>query len=114
MAFVDVFAVAVKTAKRADYEALCARVGGLMQELGGEMVVCWGKEVPVGELTSFPRAVQCAGDETVVVGWTRWESKAARDAAMPRMMADPRMQDPVARECFDGRRLIFGGFETLA
>ncbi|GMG84073.1 DUF1428 family protein [Paralimibaculum aggregatum] len=114
MAFVDVFVVAVKTARRADYAALCARVGALMRELGGEMEVCWGTEVPVGELTSFPRAVQCSEDETVVVGWTRWPDRAARDAALPKMMADPRMQDPVARECFEGRRLIFGGFETLA
>jgi uncharacterized protein YbaA (DUF1428 family) len=50
-------------------------------------------------------------DETVVFGWITWPSRAARDAGMAKAMADPRLQS-VAMP-FDGKRMIFGGFETL-
>jgi len=45
-----------------------------------------------------------------------WPDKATRDAAMKKMMEDPRM-DPSAPGNppmpFDGKRMIFGGFEQV-
>jgi uncharacterized protein YbaA (DUF1428 family) len=46
----------------------------------------------------------------VVFSWIEWPSKAARDAGMKKVMADPGMQGEMP---FDGKRLIFGGFETI-
>jgi len=60
-------------------------------------------------------AVKCAADETVVFSWFIWPSRAARDAGNQgnqKVMADPRMQ-PGQDMPFDGKRLIFGGFETM-
>ena len=34
-----------------------------------KLVECWGDDVPAGELTSFPMAVNCLPDETVVFSW---------------------------------------------
>jgi uncharacterized protein YbaA (DUF1428 family) len=76
-------------------------------------VDCWGDDVPDGKLTSFPMAVKKAADETVVVGWIVWPARAARDAGMKKAMEDPRMQPDVMPMPFDGKRMIFGGFETI-
>ncbi len=40
-------------------------------------------------------------------------SKEARDAGMKKVMADDRMKPENNPMPFDGKRLIYGGFETL-
>jgi len=57
-------------------------------------------------------AVKCEKDETVVLSWIIWPSREARDAGNKKVMADPRMQ-PGNNTPFDGKRLIFGGFEMM-
>ncbi len=68
--------------------------------------------MPDGKLTSFPMAVKKEPNETVVFGWIEWPSRAARDAGMKKAMEDKRLTDLAMP--FDGKRMIFGGFETLA
>jgi uncharacterized protein YbaA (DUF1428 family) len=58
-------------------------------------------------------AVKKQADETVVFSWIVWPDKATRDAGMARMMQDPRMQPDVNPMPFDGKRLIYGGFEVI-
>ena len=50
---------------------------------------------------------------TVVFSWITWPSRAARDEGWKAAMADPRMQ-PDAPMPFDGKRMIFGGFEVIS
>ncbi len=57
-------------------------------------------------------AVKAEPNENVVFSWIVWPSKAARDEGQRKVMADPRMQ-PASDMPFDGKRMIFGGFETL-
>jgi uncharacterized protein YbaA (DUF1428 family) len=57
-----------------------------------KLLECWGDDVPDGKLTSFPMAVKCAADKTVVFSWIMWPSRQVRDASMKKVMADPRMQ----------------------
>ena len=67
--------------------------------------------MPEGQGTSFSIAVQRKADEAVVFSWVWWPDKATRDDAWKRMMDDQQMQ---AEEMpFDGKRMIFGGFEVL-
>jgi uncharacterized protein YbaA (DUF1428 family) len=74
-------------------------------------VETWGDDVPEGQVTSFSKAVQSKADEAVVFSWVWWPDKATRDDAWKRMMDDQQMQ---AEEMpFDGKRMIFGGFEVL-
>ncbi len=77
------------------------------------MVECWGDDVPDGEITSFPMAVKCRPDETVIFSWLVWPSREVRDQAMPRLMEDPRLKPDVNPMPFDGKRLIYGGFEVV-
>ena len=84
----------------------------IFKEFGALRVVeCWGDDVPEGKLTSFPMAVKCEPDETVVFSWVEWPSKQIRDEGMQKTMADPRMAS--CEMPFDGKRMIFGGFQAI-
>ena len=115
MNYVDGFVVAVPTADKETYRAYCQKMAAVFREHGALNVVdCWGDEVPQGQLTSFPLAVKCAADETVVFGWVAWPSRETRDAAWPQVMADPRMKLEANPMPFDGKRMIYGGFEVIS
>ena len=114
MAYVDGFVAAVPTANRGKFKHHAEIASQIFKECGALKVVeCWGDDVPEGEVTSFPLAVQRKEDETVVFGWILWPSKAVRDAGMKKMMEDPRMQPDNNPMPFDGKRMIFGGFEII-
>lgn len=114
MHYVDGFVAAVPTANRAAYLAHAEKTADLFHEFGALQVVeTWGDDVPPGKLTSFPLAVQCKEDETVVFSWITWPSKAVRDAAWAKVMEDPRMAPENNPMPFDGKRLIYGGFQTI-
>ena len=114
MAYVDGFVAAVPTANRDAFIEHATIAAEVMKECGAlKIVECWGDDVPDGELTSFPLAVKKRDDETVVFSWIVWPSKAVRDDGMQKMMADPRMQEETNPMPFDGKRIIFGGFEMI-
>ena len=113
MNYVDGFVAAVPNANRDAYRAHALRVAALFREFGALRVVeTWGNDVPEGKVTSFPLAVQRAGDETVVFSWVEWPSKEVRDAGWQAMMQDPRMTE-AGEMPFDGKRMIYGGFEMI-
>jgi uncharacterized protein YbaA (DUF1428 family) len=113
MAYVDGYVLAVPTANRAAYQKLAEDAAIVFKEYGALKVVeCWGDDVPDGKLTSFPMAVKREENETVVFSWIVWPSREARDEGNQKAMADPRMQ-PAGEMPFDGKRMIFGGFETI-
>jgi len=114
MSYVDGFVAAVPTANRQKFKEHAEMAAAIFHELGALKVVeCWGDDVPDGQVTSFPMAVQRRDDETVVFSWIIWPSRDVRNKAMKAMMADPRMQPDVNPMPFDGKRMIFGGFETI-
>jgi uncharacterized protein YbaA (DUF1428 family) len=114
MTYIDGFVAAVPTANRDAYKEHAEKAAGVFKEHGALKVVeCWGDDVPDGKLTSFPMAVQKKQGETVVFSWIVWPSRQARDAGMKKVMADPRSQPNANPMPFDGKRLIFGGFEVL-
>ena len=69
--------------------------------------------MPEGETTSFPMAVKCEPDETVVFSLIVWPSREVRDAADAAMMSDSRLAADLNPMPFEGKRLIYGGFEML-
>jgi uncharacterized protein YbaA (DUF1428 family) len=114
MSYVDGFVVAVPKAKLEDYKKLARTAGMVWREHGAlAFVECLGDDVPYGELTSFPRAVQAKEDELVVFSWIVYDSRAARDEINKKVMADPRISTDMAAMPFDGKRMIFGGFEPI-
>jgi len=114
MPYVDGFIVAVPKQKLDAYKALATLAGTVWKEYGAlEYVECIADDVPYGELTSFPRAVMAKEDEVVIFAWITYASRAARDEIIAKVMSDPRMDPKDAGMPFDGKRLIFGGFETF-
>lgn len=114
MAYVDVFVAAVPTAQKQIYLDHAQKMDQMFKDAGAlEVLESWGSDVPEGRLTSFPMAVKCAPDETVATGWIKWASKEARDGAWAELMKRPEMQPGASTMPFDGKRMIFGGFEVI-
>jgi uncharacterized protein YbaA (DUF1428 family) len=114
MAYVDGFIAAVPTANREKFIRHAESALAIFKENGAlSAYECWGDDVPEGKLTSFSLAVKAEPDETVVFSWITWPDKPTRDAGMQKLMEDPRMQPDVNPMPFDGKRMIFGGFEVV-
>ena len=114
MAYVDGFVAAVPTANKQKFIEHARVVAEVFMEYGALGVVdCWGDDVPPGEITSFPLAVQCKDDETVCFSWIRWPSRDVRNQAMEKAMQDSRFDPERNPMPFDGMRLIYGGFEVI-
>ena len=118
MSYIDGFVIAVPTVNKQKFVEHAKSVDTIFTELGATRVVeCWAEDVPVGKVTDFGKAVQATEDESVVFSWIEWPDKATRDAAMKTMMSDDfkdeRMDPEKNPMPFDGKRLIFGGFEPV-
>ena len=114
MTYVEGFVAAVPTAHREKYRFHAEKAAVVFKAHGALKVVeCWGDDVPDGEVTSFPMAVKCKADETVVFSWILWPSRQVREDGMKKVMADPRSKPDANPMPFDGKRLIFGGFEVI-
>ena len=80
MSYVDGFVIAVPKNRINDYKKLSEKAGMIWKEFGAlAFVECLADDVPYGEITSFPRAVQAKEDETVVFSWIIYPSRGARD-----------------------------------
>lgn len=114
MSYVDGFVAAVPTENKELYRQHAAEAGVVFKEHGAvSFVECWGDDVPEGKVTSFPMAVKCQPDETVVFSWITWPSREVRDAGMQKVMEDERMSPDNNPMPFDGKRLIYGGFMPI-
>ncbi len=114
MTYIEGFVAAVPTANKDEYRKHASDAAPLFREFGvTRMVETWGDDVPDGKVTDFKGAVQAKDDETVVFSWFEYPDKAARDAANEKMTNDPRMEEMGTSMPFDGKRMIFGGFEPI-
>ncbi|XLZ68659.1 DUF1428 domain-containing protein [Massilia sp. SR12] len=116
MAYVDGFLVPVPKDKMEAYLDMSRKCGKVWREHGAlQYRETVADDVKVGVHTSFPQAVKLEEGEVVVFSWIVYESRAERDRINEAVMADPRlkeMMDPATMP-FDGKRLVFGGFEML-
>ena len=114
MAYVDGFVLAVPKENLAAYKEMAKKASEVWMDHGAlSYVECVADDVPYGELTSFPRAVQAKDDEIVVFSWATYPDRASRDDIMKKVMEDPRMKYDPAKMPFDGKRMIFGGFDAF-
>ncbi|HHS9131259.1 TPA: DUF1428 domain-containing protein [Escherichia coli] len=114
MKYVDGFVVAVPADKKDAYREMAAKAAPLFKEFGALRIVeCWTSDVPDGKVTAFRMAVKAEENEEVVFSWIEYPSKEVRDAANQKMISDPRMKEFGESMPFDGKRMIYGGFESI-
>jgi uncharacterized protein YbaA (DUF1428 family) len=112
MMYFQGFVIPVIAGNKQAYLDMAKKVAPIFAEYGAMRIVeCWGDDVMDGKITDFKKAVQADDNETVVFSWIWWPDKATCDAASGIIMADDRMK-PDSQMPFDGRRLIYAGFEA--
>lgn len=115
MSYVDGFLVPVKKAHLEQYRVLAEKMRDKWLKLGAlEYVECVADDAPMGEVTSFPRAVKQEDDEVVIFSWITYKSRADRDRIQAVIMEDPEMKnaDPASYP-FDAKRMVMGGFKPI-
>ena len=115
MPYVDGFIVPVPKRRVAEYRRMARKAGKIWMEYGAlEFRECIADDVKPGKLTSFPQSVNLEDGETVVFAYIVYKSREHRDEVNAKVMADPRIanMDP-ADMPFDGKRMVYGGFDTL-
>ena len=111
---IDTAVLPVKRARKDDYIALAKLMGEKFRAAGAISVTeYWADDLPAGEVTSYPRAVQAEADEAVVLAINVWPDEATRNAAMGAVMQDPDLGPKFADAPMDMRRMFFGAFEPL-
>ena len=114
MNYIDGYVAAVPTANRETYRVFAEKMAVVFKKHGALNVIeNWGDDVPEGKLTSFTMAVKREESESIVFSWITWPSRAVRDEAWKVVMKDPAMQGEGLSKLFDGKRMIFGGFQTI-
>ena len=117
--YVNGFVIAVPEANKEAYRDVAEKFWDIAKDYGAKsQVECWEVDVPDGHTTDFRRAVKCADGEKIVFSWVIWDDKETADASHDKMMADPRMAENFGAADgsdmpFDGKRMIYGGFEPL-
>ncbi len=68
-----------------------------------------------GKLTSFPQAVQLKDDEVIALAWIVYRDRQDRDRISKEVMEDPQIKEAMdsSKMPFDGKRMFWGGFETV-
>jgi uncharacterized protein YbaA (DUF1428 family) len=116
MAYVDGFVLPLPQKNIDAYREIARKCGAIWREHGAlQFRECIAEDVKPGKLTSFPQSVNLEADETVIFSWIVYESRAHRDEVNDKVMKDPRMTEMMnpASMPFDGKRMIYGGFEVL-
>ena len=112
MTYIEGVILPVPIANKDEYIALAKQMAEAFKKYGAIKVVeGWGTDLPDSEVTSFPMAVALEEGETVVMAMNYWPSKEARDKGMEAAMGDPLFNGDAMP--FDGKRMIFGGFEMI-
>src|SRR5262245_25592283 len=113
--YVDGFVLPIPKKNAAAYRRIAANAGKIWREHGAlEYLECIADDVKPGKHTSFPQSVKLKPNETVWFSWILYKSRAHRDRVNAKVMKDPRMQKMMGPNSmpFDGKRMIFGGFEA--
>jgi len=112
--YVDGFVLPIPKKNAAAYRRMARKAGRIWREHGAlEYRECIAEDVKPGKLTSFPQSVKLKGNEVVWFSWIVYKSRKHRDQVNARVMKDPRLggMDP-SQMPFDGKRMIYGGFEV--
>jgi uncharacterized protein YbaA (DUF1428 family) len=111
MSYIEGFVAAVPRANKDAYRKHAAEAAPMFKKLGAtRLVETWGDDVPDGKVTDFKRSVKAQPDEEIIFSWIEYPDKATRDKANQQIMSEGMDMSDMP---FDGKRMIFAGFEPL-
>jgi uncharacterized protein YbaA (DUF1428 family) len=118
MTYIEGFVIAVPTANKQKFIDHAHQGDAVFMDHGATRILeCWQEDVAKGHTTDFFGAVDAKEDESVVFSWIEWPDKARRRAMMERMdeiaRTDERFDPETNPMPFDGKRMIYGGFEAI-
>jgi uncharacterized protein YbaA (DUF1428 family) len=118
MTYIEGFVIAVPTADKQKFIDHARRADGAFMDHGATRILeCWQEDVARGHTTDFFRAVDAREDESIAFSWIEWPDEATRRAMMERMdeitRTDERFDPEKNPVPFDGKRMIYGGFEAI-
>lgn len=114
MAYVEGFVIAMPKDRLEDYKEMARICAPVWREHGArDYVECAGNDTPYGTLTSFPRAVPAKENEIVIFSWIVYDSSEARKEVTKKAIEDPQLKQFEKNLPFDGKRMIFGGFQPF-
>lgn len=117
--YVQGFVLAVPEGNKAAYREVAEKFWHIIKDYGAlSQIECWEADVKDGATTDFRMAVKAQEGEKIVFAWTTWPDRATADASHDKLMSDPRMEEQFGSADggampFDGKRMIFGGFEPM-
>lgn len=112
--YINGFIIPVPAEKKDEYREIAEKFWEIAKDFGAlQQMEAWESDVPDGKITDFRRAVNLKEGEKVVFSWVTWPDKATADASHEKMMSDPRMEEFGETMPFDGKRMVFGGFDPL-
>jgi uncharacterized protein YbaA (DUF1428 family) len=114
MPYIEAYVLPVTASKLDAYKDIARKSGAMWKAHGALSVTeAVGSGLEWGKQTSFPRSVELAGDEVVVWSYITFHDKAHRDKVMESVLADTAFTKMMEDVPVDGKRMIWGGFETF-
>lgn len=113
--YVDGFLIPIPTKNLAAYKKLASKGNKIWTEHGAlAYFETAGDELDIKGVKSFAKLTRATKNETVILAWIVYKSKAHRNAVNKKVMADPRIAkfDPAIMP-FNSKRMVYGGFKVL-
>jgi uncharacterized protein YbaA (DUF1428 family) len=112
--YINGFIVPVPADKKNEYKDIAEKFWEIAKDYGAlSQVEAWEADVKDGKWTDFRRAVDLKEGEKVVFAWVTWPDRTTADGSHDKMMGDERMKNFDPEMPFDGKRMVFGGFDPL-
>lgn len=118
--YIDGFVLPIPRRCEAEYEVIAQAASQLWLEHGAlEYWECAGDDLSTECSRTFVDMANAGDEEIVIFAWVVFESRQARDAANEKILADPRMEDLMAKltdsanPILDFQRMAHGGFREI-
>lgn len=119
MTYVDGFVLTVPKKNKAKYRRMARDAGRIWKKHGAlQFFECWGDDMNPDmdgmKFTRFPRMAKATPDESVVLSFIVYKSKAHRNRVNKAVMKEMDAQAEKHKDMpFDMKKMAYGGFTTI-
>jgi uncharacterized protein YbaA (DUF1428 family) len=116
MRYVDGFVLPLPKKNLQAYRSIAQKAGKVWKEHGAlQYIEAAGDDLDVKFGLAFPKTIKLKPDETVVISFILYKSRADRDRVNAKVEADPRMKKMMEKGPmpFEIKRMVYGGFQIL-